>query len=355
MHTRINVQDSLHRRDFLKLWGVSLGSFIPGSIREWLPEEEDLEPLGIGRVTISSIGLFQEPDFASPRLRWIGRDKLVSIIKEFDSPFGPVRNPHWYRLVGGYAHSAYIQRVEAAQLNPPAAMIPEGGQLGEVTVPYTQSMRKVSPDLWQPAYRLYFGSLFWITDFITGPDGNTWYELTDDRLRVNYCAPTSHIRPVPRADTTPISPHIPEAEKRIVISIADQTLQAYESSQLVFQTSISSGLHSRGPSPNGIPTDTPQGNFHISRKTPSRHMGDGILTSDLEAYELPGVPWVSFFHEYGIGTHGTYWHNNFGSRMSHGCVNMRNEDAKWLYRWTTPRIRHSEWYKLGRGTLVQVV
>ncbi|OQX62000.1 MAG: hypothetical protein B5M51_06740, partial [Anaerolinea sp. 4484_236] len=38
----------------------------------------------------------------------------------------------------------------------------------------------------------------------------------------------------------------------------------------------------------------------------------------------------------GVAIHGTYWHNNFGYPMSHGCINMRNQDAKWLYRWTTP-------------------
>jgi hypothetical protein len=349
------VQTSISRREFLKIWGTSLGLVIPRHFRKYLPPDEDLEPLGIGRVTIRAIGLFEEPDISSPRLRWLERDKLVNIIKEVESPFGPKYNPLWYRLVGGYAHSAYIQRVESAHLNKPLEYIPKSGQLGEVTVPFTQSMVRLSSDYWQPAYRLYFGSLFWITNFLQGPDGQTWYELTDDRLRVQYCVPTSHIRPIPRKETMPLSPHVPESEKTIMVSIADQELLAFERSQLVFQTSISTGIPSRGPSPNGIPTDTPTGNFHISRKTPSRHMGDGILTNDLEAYELPGVPWVSFFHSYGIGFHGTYWHNNFGTWMSHGCVNMRNEDAKWLYRWTTPRISYSDWYKLGRGTLVQVI
>jgi hypothetical protein len=348
-------QPILHRRDFLKLWGVSLGSFIPSSIRQLLPPDEDLEPLGIGRVTTGSIGLFEEPDFASPRLKWLGRDLLVAIIQEIISPFGSLRNPRWYRLIGGYAHSAYIQRVETAHLNQPLEIIPENGQLGEVTVPYTQSMRKVFSDLWQPAYRLYFGSVYWITDLIEGPDGKTWYELTDDRLRVQYCVPSSHIRPITQQEIAPISPHVPEDEKRILLSIADQTLQAFEHSQLVFQASVSTGIPSRGPSPNGIPTETPQGNFNVSRKTPSRHMGNGNLTSNPEEYELPGVPWVSFFQADGIGFHGTYWHDNFGSMMSHGCVNMRNEDAKWLYRWTTPKIHQSEWYKLGRGTFVQVI
>lgn len=351
----MDVNISLQRRDFLKLWGMSLGFFIPSSIRKWLPEEENITPLGMGRVTIRSIGLFQEPDFASPRLKWLSRDQLVSVIDEIYAPNGSSRNPLWYRLVGGYAHSAYIQRVEKAQLNQPAAMIPPGGQLGEITVPFTQSMLKRSPELWQPAYRLYFGATFWITGFIKGPDGKTWYELTDDRLRVKYCVPTGHVRLIPRVELKPLSSHIPDDEKRILLSIPDQTLQAFEGSQLVFQTSVSTGLHSTGPTPNGIPTDTPVGNFNIARKTPSRHMGDGNLTSDLEAYELPGVPWASFFHSDGIGFHGTYWHDNFGYRMSHGCVNMRNEDAKWLYRWTSPEIQHSDWYKLGRGTRVQVI
>jgi hypothetical protein len=351
----MDVQTSFHRRDFIKLWGLSLGSFLPHSIRKWLPEEENIAPLGIGRITIRSIGLFQEPDFASPRLNRLSRDQLVSVIDEVHSPFGPSRNPRWYRLVGGYAHSAYIQRVETAHLNRKAPMIPESGQLAEITVPYSQSMRRSSLNSWQPAYRLYFGAIFWTTGFIKGPDGESWYEFTDDRLGVQYYVPTSHVRLIPRVELEPLSPHIPDGEKRILLSISDQSMQAFEGSQLVFHTSVSTGITSRSPSPNGIPTDTPTGNFHIARKTPSRHMGDGNLTSDLEAYELPGVPWVSFFHSDGIGFHGTYWHDNFGSPMSHGCVNMRNEDAMWLYRWTSPQIHHFEWYKLGRGTPVQVI
>jgi hypothetical protein len=333
----MDLQTSFNRRDFLKLWGLSLGSFIPHSIRKWLPDEENLAPLGTGRITIRSIGLFEDPNFASPRLKWLGRDQLVSVIAEVYSPHGPPRNPRWYRLVGGYAHSAYLQRVETAHLNQKAPMIPHGGQLGEITVPYSQSMRRSSPDHWQPAYRLYFGAIFWITGFIKGPDGESWYEITDDRLGVKYCVPISHVRLISRSELEPISPRVPDDEKRILLS------------------PVSTGIHSIGPTPNGIPTDTPTGNFHIARKTPSRHMGDGNLTSDLEAYELPGVPWVSFFHSAGIGFHGTYWHDNFGSQMSHGCVNMRNEDARWLYRWTSPAIQHSEWYKLGRGTRVQVI
>jgi hypothetical protein len=84
-------------------------------------------------------------------------------------------------------------------------------------------------------------------------------------------------------------------------------------------------------------------------------MGDGQLTSDVNAYELPGVPWTMVFHKTGVALHGTYWHDNFGARMSHGCVNLRSVDAKWLFRWTEPVYDPSDWYKIGYGTLVQII
>jgi lipoprotein-anchoring transpeptidase ErfK/SrfK len=51
-------------------------------------------------------------------------------------------------------------------------------------------------------------------------------------------------------------------------------------------------------------------------------------------YNLPNVPYVMYFHE-GYGLHGTYWHNNFGTPMSHGCVNLRTSDAAWLYEFAS--------------------
>ena len=50
-------------------------------------------------------------------------------------------------------------------------------------------------------------------------------------------------------------------------------------------------------------------------------------------YNLPNVPWTMYFYG-GYAIHGAYWHNNFGQRMSHGCVNMKPNEAKWLFNWT---------------------
>jgi lipoprotein-anchoring transpeptidase ErfK/SrfK len=83
-------------------------------------------------------------------------------------------------------------------------------------------------------------------------------------------------------------------------------------------------------------------------------MGDGLLTDAIDAYELPGVPWTCFFAPHGIAFHGTYWHDNFGTPMSHGCINMRTEEAKWLYRWSLPETKSRIWEKRGYGTRVDV-
>jgi lipoprotein-anchoring transpeptidase ErfK/SrfK len=51
-------------------------------------------------------------------------------------------------------------------------------------------------------------------------------------------------------------------------------------------------------------------------------------------YFLPNVPYVMYFYK-GYGLHGTYWHNNFGTPMSHGCINLKIDDAGWLYNWAS--------------------
>src|SRR3972149_5463620 len=104
----------------------------------------------------------------------------------------------------------------------------------------------------------------------------------------------------------------------------------------------------------------PRGTFNLQSKFPSKHMGDGSLASDIEAYELVGVPWTSFFTSTGYAFHGTYWHNNFGVPMSRGCVNMRPAEARWLFRWALPIALPEEFETPGKvdrkgfGTAVKI-
>jgi lipoprotein-anchoring transpeptidase ErfK/SrfK len=60
--------------------------------------------------------------------------------------------------------------------------------------------------------------------------------------------------------------------------------------------------------------------------------------TNAEGWDLPGIGWTSLFHGEGVSIHATYWHNNFGEPMSHGCVNCSPQDAKWIFRWTQPIV-----------------
>jgi lipoprotein-anchoring transpeptidase ErfK/SrfK len=118
------------------------------------------------------------------------------------------------------------------------------------------------------------------------------------------------------------------AGKRIEVNLASQSVLAFEGSNKVNEFVVSTGLWGR----------TPTGSFTIQRKVASQTMAGGNRALGTYYY-LPGVPWVQFFGNAqipwsrGFSFHGTYWHNNFGHPMSHGCINMKTPDAKWLYDW----------------------
>ena len=105
--------------------------------------------------------------------------------------------------------------------------------------------------------------------------------------------------------------------KWIDIDLSSQRLRAYAGNTVLRTMVVSTGI-ARYP--------TPPGRFRIYSKYPSVNMsGPG--------YYLPGVPHTMYFYR-GYALHGTYWHNNFGRRMSHGCINLRRTDAAWLFNWS---------------------
>lgn len=105
--------------------------------------------------------------------------------------------------------------------------------------------------------------------------------------------------------------------KQIVVVLSQQRTYAFENGELLRHFVVSTGLPA---------TPTVRGDFKIYLKYDAQRMsGPG--------YDLPGVPWVMYFYQ-GYALHGTYWHNNFGNPMSHGCVNLRTPEAEWLYQWT---------------------
>ncbi len=340
----------LSRRDFLKLsastpTGLAFSPFLPG-----LGMFDDAQQV---RVATKSVSVHSAPNDQSWIVGQRFRDELVNVYKEVNSGT-PIYNPIWYRVWGGYMYRGHLQRVKVL-FNEPLASIPEGTrQLSELTVPITQAMRYTKTYGWQPNLRLYYGSVHWIEGVDEGPDGRPWYRIFDELVGFPYHVLAIHLRPIPWEEWSPMGLDVPLENKRIEVNLSTQVLTAYEHDQIVLQTTISSGIPNGRPSPNVISTKTPSGEFHILEKYPSKHMGNGNLFAGPEDYELPGVPWTSFFTESGVAFHGTYWHDNFGTPMSRGCVNMRIEEAKWLFRWVRPVHQPNSISNGGAGTKVVI-
>jgi lipoprotein-anchoring transpeptidase ErfK/SrfK len=105
--------------------------------------------------------------------------------------------------------------------------------------------------------------------------------------------------------------------RRIEIDLSEQQLYGWEGKKLAYYFEISSGKKS---------TPTPTGKFAIATKYRYSRMRGAD-------YDIPDVPYAMYFYQ-GYAIHGAYWHNKFGIPVSHGCVNLRVEDARKLYNWS---------------------
>jgi lipoprotein-anchoring transpeptidase ErfK/SrfK len=162
--------------------------------------------------------------------------------------------------------------------------------------------------------------------------------LTGDYVPVNQQAIFNN-RPLPAPTIAQKIADLPTAQvlgegsgqKRIEIDLTNQRLYAFEGEKLVYNFLISSGKWGR----------TPTGTFRIWIKLRYTKMEGGSKAINTYYY-LPNVPFTMFFSNdqvpnwRGYGIHGTYWHSNFGHPMSHGCVNMKTEEAEQLYYWADP-------------------
>lgn len=110
----------------------------------------------------------------------------------------------------------------------------------------------------------------------------------------------------------------------IDVNLSSQTTSLYENGTLVDSYAISSGLGENA---------TPAGNFTVFAHVRIQDMGELCFNPDaVDSYCTKDVPWVTYFAP-NVGFHGTYWHNNFGNPMSHGCVNMPMGVAEYVYNW----------------------
>ncbi len=151
----------------------------------------------------------------------------------------------------------------------------------------------------------------------------TWYRIGKDewieQRRIGLVKPSA--RPE----------GVGEHDKWIDVNLYEQTLAAYQGDEMVYAALISSGL----PGWN-----TPRGLFRIWAKVAQSKMSGRDGHPDY--YFLEDVPWILYFNG-DVALHGAYWHDGFGTRRSHGCVNLSPRDAQWVFDWATPVPGRSNW------------
>ncbi len=150
-----------------------------------------------------------------------------------------------------------------------------------------------------------------VTPAITETPGSMVMEVAADTPTSQYVAPTYSAPKEQLASSG-------NGARWIDVDLTNQRVYAYEGDVMVNSFVVSTGTWL---------TPTVTGKYKIYVKIRSGNMhGPG--------YFLPDVPYIMYFYK-GYGLHGTYWHNNFGTPMSHGCINLRTEEAGWLFSWAS--------------------
>jgi lipoprotein-anchoring transpeptidase ErfK/SrfK len=361
MNARENHPTRFSRRQFLKLAALSLGSLAFRPLRSSTLPMQFPQAEALGRVNSGMVEVKSRPDLDSPTVAKLYEDAVVPWLQEVTGRRPYRINQRWVETPQGYIWAAELQPVKNKPNQPVTALknTSQGtGMWAEVSVPYIDVTLDNPParSPWlqnTPNPRLYYSQDFWIDQIKTDDQGQVWYRVNE---KFGYgdmlWAKAEAFRPLSKEELLPIHPEI--QEKRVVVDVSHQTLSCLEGKDEVYFARVSTGIMN---DINGNPTDkwsTPPGIRPIWRKLISVHMTGGTTGG---GYDLPGVSWTTLFEGQGVAIHSTFWHNNFGEPMSHGCVNAAPEDAKWVFRWTQPVVAYDPGditVGMPGGTLIEV-
>ena len=294
----------------------------------------------LGRCEAIWLAVWDRPSIPAERIGSYLYDDVFPILESVRTEvyWSSPQNDVWFLTDKGWVHSSHAVPCREV-FHEPEDFIGQGFW-GEITVP-------TSWQHWRPAlesmryYDLAYGTVYWVKDRAEDEEGRAWYRIVDDLGPTTaWWVQAHHVRRVEEHEFDPISSGV--ENKRILIDLGKQELTAYENGIPVFETRIASGTNFTDDEGNLHYFSTAPGDYVIERKKPSRRMVGGAEADDF--FDLPGVPWVSYFTKKGAAIHGTYWHNDYGRPRSHGCINVTNDAAKWVYRWVWPYAGYDEEY-----------
>ena len=336
---------NLDRRAFLKLMAIGLGNLALNP-RQRLFELADFpQAERLGRVCVGRVDLKIRPDYDSPSAGVLYEDSVVPWLKDVVGRWPWRNNQRWVETSEGYIWAPYMQPVMNLPTEPISALQTNGktpGMWVEVSVPFVDAIIDNPPvrsAWWRyrqengQVFRFYYSQILWVDQINTDTNGHIWYRINEryGNPGDKFWCPAEAFRPLTREELTPISPDVENKRIAVDINYSVQTLCCFEGDTEVYFCRVSTGL---GENSTPLSAYASPG-FPIWRKLFSLHMGGSTAAG---SWDVPGVGWTSLFQGDGVAIHSTYWHNNYGEPMSHGCVNVAPEDAKWIFRWAQPQV-----------------
>ncbi len=354
------MKQIISRRDFLKVAGVGLGAmaFRPFKLDTFyeklytprrLPQFPNSEIIGrlVDQTDVRSRPT-NDP-LLNTAIGALPADYCLPWTREVLGTAVGLMNQKYLETEQGYIWSSRVQPTRNLP-NTPITEMPAGqpGFWAEVTVPYVElTLEGAAVSPWMQSHiqynfppRAYYGQVLWI-DQIRQSNGFVEYRWNENQghgygFGDIFWADGAGLKVLTEQDVAPISPEVDPAEKKIVADLTYQTLSCFEGNNEVYFSRISSGAVF-DPATGAISDEraTPVGDLNTHWKIVSLNMSGGGSAS---GYSTPAVPWDTVISGEGIAIHGAFWHNDFGEKRSHGCINVKPEDAKWIFRWTTPYI-----------------
>ncbi len=310
-------------------------------LREAAPSRRQGKPLptlAAGRVVPFIYGK-PRADRAGKLLAPVPRYRSVEALLRGDAPVDHLEAHHQYafiesrRVAGGVVlldRSRRVVRAEALQLERPSEF--RGRELAPRSVLADEVMAwsaeaptlvRVAPGLAAEVVgRIDYHRELTLASTPVRQDGVDWYALQGEGMPAGYVSDQDVRRWIPDEPLVGVGAD----EVWLDIELEEQTLAVYRGERPIFVTLISSGA---GKNP------TPRGLFRIWHK---QAVGDmRSQPGDADSYTVEDVPWVQYFHRR-FALHTAFWHNKFGRRRSHGCVNLSPRDAAYLFGLTTPEM-----------------
>jgi hypothetical protein len=256
--------------------------------------------------------VYPGPSRSAAPIRNVGDGFIFVTVNSWDR----VNGKTWYQInAGEYVHQDDIRLVNASGFQGVAINRQPERPFGWI-VQEVQPSGKPDGDP-DPQFsvlpRLTF---FEIYNAVVGEDDWIWYNIGSGRwVKQTYM---SIIEPAQRPEE--VGPN----EFWTQVDLYEQTFAAYEGDRMVYATLISSGLN-RWPTREGL--------FQVWDRFEKYKMSGA--EGQIDYYYIEDVPYIMYFDRLmGIALHGTYWHNRFGYKHSHGCVNMPILDAEWVFHWS---------------------